>query len=415
MLFTDSFITDDGVLLFARATAQSKLLWTRAATSSKDTDSYTIAQMNALNTDSFGPFTSSGSVTNAIVNDAQSSASIYSELTNAEYSGSANLFGAWAKIEGDQDDVLVIVARCGAGVTPTVINPASDGIVKAFVDFELQISAVQAQSLEVTESNYYATSQALEDEQDARESLAQRIVTTHSAEDPTTGDDQTILGTKTFQGTVVLEGALSAKKSTSTSHFDIRDSTTSGTKGGSIWLIEDASYYGGFTVTRYSGYTQTSLFTDDGGRLLLKGGSSASTKYANLTVDGQTGIIMSYNSTKSEYEITTTAPLVIDEGVSNTVNFAKGLTGIAPKPSLIQETVGVPIGGIVAVWFPSAMLGVAKVGESFTASARAYYVAYNNEGTMQQGSEFIPAGTYVNLMERSSQSGATWGLMQRIE
>ena len=122
------------------------------------------------------------------------------------------------------------------------------------------------------------------------------------------------------------------------------------------------------------------------------------------------GFAIKYDNTLSANVATIAASSIVMDG---SVQFTHGFTGIAPKPSLIQETVGVPIGGIVAVWFPSAMLGVAKVGGSFTASARTYYVACNNEGTMQRGSEYIPAGTYVNLMERSSQSGATWALMQR--
>lgn len=141
-------------------------------------------------------YTSSGVVTNAIVNDARTSVSIYSELTNEEYDGDARTFGAWAKIDGDENDVLVIVARCG-GATPTTINPAGDGVVKAFVDFTLQISAEQAQAVEASEG-YYATAAALESEQDAREALAERVVTTHKNGVPDEGDDQLIRGGKAF-------------------------------------------------------------------------------------------------------------------------------------------------------------------------------------------------------------------------
>ena len=142
-------------------------------------------------------YTSSGSVTNAIVNDAQTSVAIYSELTNETYSGQACTFGAWAKIQGDEEDVLVIVARCG-GATPTTINPASEGVVKAFVDFTLQISAERAQAIEATEG-YYATSAALQSESAARETLANRVVTTHSAGDENAGDEQIIRGEKSFR------------------------------------------------------------------------------------------------------------------------------------------------------------------------------------------------------------------------
>ena len=135
MLFTESFITDAGKDLLARAMAmQGKVVWTRAATSSLNTDTYPTADMNALNESTFGTKTSLGIVANAVVNDSQSTVTIYSELTNEVYSGEARTYGAWAKIQGDSEDVLVIVARCGTGVTPTTVNPASDGVVKAFVD-----------------------------------------------------------------------------------------------------------------------------------------------------------------------------------------------------------------------------------------------------------------------------------------
>lgn len=198
MLFRDSYITDAGAELLARATAsEGAIVWTRAATTSKNTDGYNDIEMNALDDDDFETLTSSGAVTNAIVTDARDSVSIYCELTNETYSGTACTFGAWAKIQGDENDVLVIVARCG-GATPTVINPASQGVVKAFVDFTLQISAEQAQAIKAAEG-YYATAAALQSEQTAREALAGRVVSTHSAVDENAGDAQSIRGEKSFR------------------------------------------------------------------------------------------------------------------------------------------------------------------------------------------------------------------------
>ena len=218
MIFRESFITDAGVELLARVLGtQGTLTWTRAATSSLDTSDYSAHDMNSITEESFGTKTSSGSITNAIVNDEQSSVTIFSELNNQTHSGEARTYGAWAKIEGDNEDVLVVVARCGAGVVPTYINPASDGIVKAFVDFALQISTEQAQAIEVSETNYYASNDALEAEKHARQDLAQRVVTTHSATDTTQGDNQTILGNKTFNGKVTANGNIEVYGS---SYFD---------------------------------------------------------------------------------------------------------------------------------------------------------------------------------------------------
>lgn len=205
MLFTESFITDGGKAIFARAAAQEgKIIWTRAATSSLDTDDYTTAEMNALTEATFGTKTSLGFVTNAVVNDPQDTVTVYSEVTNEHYSGEARTFGAWAKIEGDVDDVLVLVARCGDGVTPTTVNPSSSGVVKAFVDFAFEITTEQAQSVEVSEG-WYASQAALQTEIAAREALAARVVTTHKKDSTSQGDDQTIRGAKTFKETIKSE------------------------------------------------------------------------------------------------------------------------------------------------------------------------------------------------------------------
>lgn len=210
MLFRDSFLTNAGVAILARATGQEgAVVWTRAATTDLDTDDKTASQMDRLTEDDLGTKTSSGVVTNVVVDDARQSVAIHCELTNAEYYGVARTLGVWAKIQGDAQDVLVVVARCGEGVTPTYINPASEGVVKAFVDFSLEITDEQAQAVAVSEG-YYATSTALQEEISAREALAGRVVTTHSATDASVGDGQNILGWKSFQTIPLMVGDIDA-------------------------------------------------------------------------------------------------------------------------------------------------------------------------------------------------------------
>ena len=198
MLFKDSFITDAGAELLARATAQEgRLVWTRAATSERNTDSLSVNEMNALDEEHFGNLSMTGAVTNVIVNDARNSVSVHCELSNEEADGTARTFGAWAKIDGDESDVLAIVARCGTGVVPVVINPIEQGVVRAFADFSLNISDKQVQAVGVI-IGYYATATALQDEIAAREDLAGRVVTCHVADNETTGEAQNIYGEKTF-------------------------------------------------------------------------------------------------------------------------------------------------------------------------------------------------------------------------
>ena len=89
---------------------------------------------------------------------------------------------------------------------------------------------------------YYATAAALEDEQDAREALAERVVTTHSAASAETGDAQTIRGLKTFTGLVTANGGVAT-----TSVY------TAGNSSGVVVVSKDSVSFGANIVS-----TQTS-------------------------------------------------------------------------------------------------------------------------------------------------------------
>lgn len=199
MLFRDSFITINGTEILARATAQNKLIWTKCKTTDLNSDSMSSAEMNALTDATIGSATSTGSVTNSIVNDAGNTTTLYCELNNNEAHGYARTFAVWGKIDGDTEEVIIVVARCGSGVTPVYINDASEGSVKAFVNFSLEITAEQVSAVQVQETDYYASNSALQSEENERIALSERVVTTHSATSTTTGEDQTIYGTKRFR------------------------------------------------------------------------------------------------------------------------------------------------------------------------------------------------------------------------
>ena len=161
MIFQDSYITEAGTALFARVTAgNGHIVWTGAATSGLNTDSYTDEQMCEITTATFGNLTSTGCATSTIMDSSHNTVHVQCEMSNADASGYARTFGIWAKIEGDAEDVLAIVARCGSGVTPIYINAFSQGRIALFVDFSVEIDNHQSQSVSVLES-YYATAQAL--------------------------------------------------------------------------------------------------------------------------------------------------------------------------------------------------------------------------------------------------------------
>lgn len=241
MLFRDSYVTNAGVELLARLTSQQgKLIWTRAATSSNsDVETYTTAEMNSITDSNFGTYTSSGAVTNAIISDTKDVVTIFSELSNKEYNGEACLFGAWAKLDGDINETLIIVARCGEGVTPTVISPFSAGLEKIFVNFAIEINTTQVEAIEISEENYYATNAALEAEQKEREKLNDRLVTTHLPTSNYEGDNQDIYGVKSFYTGIELVGPNVPLSFSNTSNQTISTKLTGNASGVKITLEND--------------------------------------------------------------------------------------------------------------------------------------------------------------------------------
>lgn len=431
MLFTESFITDAGKILLARAAAQAgKMVWTRAATSSLNSDSYDTQQMNALTEETFGTKTSSGVITNAFVNDGQSTAAIYCELTNEQYSGEARTFGAWAKIQGDQDDVLVVVARCGSGVTPTTVNPASAGIVKAFVDFELDISAEQAQSVQVSEG-WYATQAALQDEIEAREALAARVVTTHKPEDTTTGDNQSILGEKTFVDNANFGSNISVSNDASANSFTCgllkatKQTQNSSVKGGEIGITHNstkATYLHMYSPD--SSYASMDMVTTrDGngiGAQIWMGGSTESETATKIelrvrkpnSVD-MTGMSIEYKQYSNGYNV------YFDCDVH-----APKIHSVLPYPndgSIIPS--GDPIGCIILAVVSSQYQGLSgNPGEVLAnnTSASGSYLWYATASgatfnTAAGSSHTLTPGKYVALMHFDNSSSDCLVLVQRIE
>lgn len=89
------------------------------------------------------------------------------------------------------------------------------------------------------------------------------------------------------------------------------------------------------------------------------------------------------------------------------------LTGTAPSAShpTIPNTIDLPIGGIIAAWSSG---GSMKAGATTSIPSQSIKVAYNNNGTMQQGDKYIPNGTYVALMDFDTTNSLSWALFQRI-
>ena len=223
MIFSESFITNNGYSLFNRATSTNKsIVWGSVYTSSLDSDGFSDEVMHAMTSADFGTYTSSGSVTSSFFDTSSNISHIYCDLNNRTYDGVARTIGIWAKIQGDSQSVLVVVARCGTGTVPTTINPISRGLLRVQVDVSITFTDYQAQSIEVI-SGYYAPAQALQEnnnrlsqiegdvvdledrvtvlEEDSGPDMT-RFVSCHTQGSATTGDPQTIYGVKTFKNDI---------------------------------------------------------------------------------------------------------------------------------------------------------------------------------------------------------------------
>lgn len=423
MLFRESFITDKGAEILARAAAgDGPIIWTRAATSNANTDSDSLAEMNRM-TDitktAADSYTSSGVVTNAVVNDARTSVSIYAELTNEEYDGEARTFGAWAKIDGDENDVLAIVARCG-GATPTTINPASEGVVKAFVDFTLQISAEQAQAVAVGEE-YYATAAALEDEQDAREALAGRVVTTHRAGDETAGDAQTILGEKTFNqrvtiaqsgdvfayGNVMMKGisaigldadtGVVAWNETNGRYVEVLKVNATESDAKNAISIRNVKY---FSVGKVSaGNVETGLIVGIDGEDMQEGMKLLTVNADEITFNsGVTFLLNEAAIYESDGNIELQPATGKSVDIKGKLSVEDGLIGLAPYVN--NTTFKVKIGSIVMMYAISTEItNMIGPGDSITIPANTFFgVRWSAEHQRYEpDGMYIEAGTYVAI------------------
>ena len=225
MLFNDSYLTDAGAALFARAAANfdpvdttSGIIWTVARTSSYDTSSLTDTAMKALTAINDGGtyiHNTAGAVTTVTRTGTAGELHVFCELTNdntgATAASYAYTLGIWAKVDGDQSDTLAIVARCGSGVMPSYINPPSVGHVIAFANLIIDINSNQLQNTTDTTitADWYASAGTVQDLQDQLTVLNNRAVTTHATTGATDGDDQSIYGIKTFKDSSVFLSTVS--------------------------------------------------------------------------------------------------------------------------------------------------------------------------------------------------------------
>lgn len=200
MQFREVFVTNAGQAMLARAAAKKeRITWGTAKTVRQSAINIQTEETIRVWEDfPSGAYTlngCAGQVTSSIANGNQ--ITLHCELSNGTSGANVYGLGIYAKRE-DGDEKLAIVARTVDG-TPTYIG-AQGTIVKLFIDVTVNLTDYVATAVTVDASNY-AQAGALAATNEAVEALESRSVTTHSAGDEETGDNQTVRGSKRFPET----------------------------------------------------------------------------------------------------------------------------------------------------------------------------------------------------------------------
>lgn len=201
MNFDKAYITDEGAsILAASLNNEYTIQWGDVYTTNIDLTPYSETEIHELTLSDFpqSTYTSSGTVQNVLVDRATNIANVYSEINNTSFSGTANSFIVLAKFPSDQDYSLVMVAYCDQA-TPTTVPSNTEPFI-AHVNFNVEVSDHSVSTV-TSASGWYASN-------DAFQNLANRVVTTHSLNDSTTGENQNILGNKTFKNNLIATSIL---------------------------------------------------------------------------------------------------------------------------------------------------------------------------------------------------------------
>ena len=205
MQFNSIFLTNAGVALINRAVSGTTVIWGECACTSDTLTASSTAIANRV---------CSGN-TVAAFNDEEETVALSCSMDNTAAglsAGNAVSFGIYAKIQGDENYVLVLYATSNNPMAITAYSSDDDTTkVRVLVNLSLDISNGVVQSIAVTEPNVYALAQDLQTEINARQAadaglctktelneLASRVVTTNVQGDSSTGENQNIRGEKAF-------------------------------------------------------------------------------------------------------------------------------------------------------------------------------------------------------------------------
>lgn len=184
--FSVNVVTTAGLALIARATAASQLIYTRVLS---DADAMTAAAAAlATPADFSGP---EGTILAASATDV--SCRVVGRIGNQTTAATVKTFAVCAKIDGDASDVVVAVLSDDAEIP---IPDTSSPITGVEIGFLINIASADTVTVQVTGAGSVTFGDIA------------RFVSCHKAGDPTTGENQTILGNKAFSGDVDIAGGL---------------------------------------------------------------------------------------------------------------------------------------------------------------------------------------------------------------
>lgn len=184
--FSVNVVTMAGLALIARAAAASQLIYTRVLS---DVDAMT-AEAAALATpaDFSGP---EGTILAASATDV--SCRVVGRIGNQSTAATVKTFAVCAKIDGDASDVVVAVLSDDAEIP---IPDTSSPVTGVEIGFLINIASADTVTVQVTGAGSVTFGDI------------DRLVSCHKAGDPTAGENQTILGNKTFSDDVDIAGGL---------------------------------------------------------------------------------------------------------------------------------------------------------------------------------------------------------------
>lgn len=207
MYFDRVFITAEGYELLGAATAGSsgdgsnspKIFWENAITSSNSIADWSQSQINGATSGDFptDTYTSSGSVTSAVhsqkdktVDDQTIKVDVVTvtiDINNNQYSGIANTLCIFARLDSGESKLVIIASADN----PDTVHPLPEPY-NALLDLYIELSGTAVSEVSADQS-WYASA-------DAFNKIANRVVTTHSEDSSTVGEDQDVYGEKTFKG-----------------------------------------------------------------------------------------------------------------------------------------------------------------------------------------------------------------------